>query len=131
MLSRPYIVRNPCCAERYKIYAAKLIEILFSFQLEAARQGSHWCQHNQRAIVRNVTNFYDIQNDTIDEIDEVFSIEVHSHFSLALTLSITMDLLDLVLFFSFIDGARIFKSTDDGSLYRLFFHSIIHTPFRN
>lgn len=35
------------------------------------------------------------------------------------------------IFSSATDGSRIFNSADDGSLYRLFHRSIIHTPFRN
>lgn len=122
----------------------KLIEFEFSLHLEPNRQGSQRSHHNQRSIVRSATILNDILNDAIDEINEVFSMEVCNHFS--------------SLFFTFfsrclhgrawhyqsrwisfsarfssasidVDGPGIFNSADDGSLYHLLRHSIIRTPF--
>lgn len=50
-------------------------------QLDSNRQRSERSQQNQCAIVRSATHFHDILSDSIDEINEVFSMEVCRHFS--------------------------------------------------
>lgn len=111
----------------------KLIEIYIRALLDLAWKQSWWNQQNQCMIVRSAINCHDILNDAIDEINEVFSMEVCNHFSSTffLSFSIRVDTINhcespLPL----LDGSRTFNDTDDGSLYRLFYHSIIHTPFR-
>lgn len=51
-------------------------------QLDSNRQRTEQSQQNQSVIVQSVTRFHDILSDSIDEINEVFSVEVCSHFSL-------------------------------------------------